>query len=330
MAAPSTSGTFGYGQSAFKLISGALRLCGAIADEETPTSAMAENAMDTLNAMVKGWQASAIHVWAEEECILFLQPNQTQYQLGAGSPDNACLYRDYSQTTLVTTAPAAGSVVHLASVAGLNDGAFIGIQLDAGTNFWTTINGAPSGNAVALTNPLPSQATSGTISFSYATPLMRPLRVPEGRRFLYSSKIQTPLIVMSRLDYDYLPNPYNTGVITQYFYDPHMGDGAYTNAVAFMNVWPTPVDNTNAMRFVAQRPLQDFATLANIPDFPAEWLAALRWNLAVEVAPEYDVPADRFDRLKAQADMWFLRASMWDKEPESVLFGVAFEPAYRT
>jgi hypothetical protein len=330
MAAPTTSGTYGYSQSAFKLISGALRLCSAIADEETPTSAMAENAMDSLNAMVKGWQASGIHVWAEEECILFLQPGQAQYQMGIGSPDNVCLYRDYVQSSLITTANAGVMSVVMASTAGLSSGAFVGFQLDAGTNFWTTVNLVSSGNVITLNAPLPSQATSGAITFGYVTPLMRPLRVPEGRRFLYSSKIQTPLIVMSRLDYDYLPNPYNTGVITQYFYDPHMGDGAYTNAVGFMNVWPTPVDYTNAMRFVAQRPLQDFATLANIPDFPAEWLAALRWNLATEIAPEYDVPADRFDRLKGQADMWFLRASSWDREPESVLFGVAFEPAYRT
>ncbi len=330
MAAPITSGTYTYTQSVYKIMCGSLRLCGVIADEETPTSAQAENTMDSLNAMVKGWSASGIHVWCEEECILFLQPNQAQYQLGVGSPDNACLYRDYSQSALTVTAASGATSVTLANAANLTAGAYIGIQLDAGTNFWTTISGAPAGNVVTLTSPLPSQVTSGAISFSYVTPLMRPLRVPEGRRFLYSSQIQTPLIVMARLDYDYLPNPYNTGVITQYFYDPHTGDGAYTNAVSFMNVWPSPVDYTNAMRFVGQRPIQDFATLANIPDFPAEWLAALRWNLAVEIAPEYDVPADRFDRLKAQADMWFLRASAWDKEPESVLFGVAFEPAYRT
>jgi hypothetical protein len=48
------------------------------------------------------------------------------------------------------------------------------------------------------------------------------------------------------------------------------------------------------------------------------------------MALEYDVQAERYDRIVAQADKWFARISAWDKEPEAVLFGVAFEPSYRT
>ena len=330
MATPATSGTGLYSETIWKLICGALRLCSAIADEETPTAAMAQNALDTMNAMVKGWQASQIHLWTQEEAILFLQPKQTQYQLGYGSPDNACLFRDMTALSLTATAAGGATTITVSSITGLSSGAYVGIQLDAGSNFWTIINGTPSGNTVTLLAPLPSQATSGAQAFSYVAPLFRPLRVPEARRYLYSSRISTPMIVLARFDYDYLPNLYNTGIITQYFYDPQTGNGVYTTPMGLMNVWPTPADNTNGMRFVALRPLQNFTTLANIPDFPAEWLAALRWNLAVEIAPEYDVPADRFDRLKGKADEWFMRASAWDKEPESVLFGVAFQPAYRS
>jgi hypothetical protein len=94
-------------------------------------------------------------------------------------------------------------------------------------------------------------------------------------------------------------------------------------------MWPAPVDNTCAMRFVAQRPLQDIGGLSNILDFPAEWLAALRWNLAVEMAPEFDVPADRLQVLAGKAQEWFTRVSAWDKEPESIFFGFATEAAYR-
>jgi len=324
-----TSGTYVYNQPTIKIISGSLRLCGVIGDEETPTSPMLSNALDTLNALIKGWSASQIHVWCEQESILFMQPNQRQYQIGYGAPDKACLFQDLTQTTLAATALAGATTVTVASASGLASGDNFCVQLDAGTNFWTTINGVPVGTTVTLAAAMPSQATSGALCFDYTTPLMRPLRVPEGRRYVYTSQIETPLIALSRFDYDYLPNKYNTGTVTQFFYDPQQGRGAYSSAIGLMNAWPTPSDNTSAIRFVAQRQIQDINSLADNVDFPSEWLMALRWNLAVEMAPEFDVPPDRFDRLKAKADEWFLRASAWDKEPEAVLFGFATQPGYR-
>ena len=283
MAAPTTSGTYNYNQTVSKLLAGSLRLCGVIADQETPDAAMAENAMDTLSAMVKGWQASGIRVWAQQECILFLQPGQPQYGIGPASTDQACLFDELSQSTLSATAAAGASTVTVLSSAGMLAGDQFGVQLDAGRNFWTTLAAAPAGNVLTLTAPLPSQATSGAIVFDYTTPLVRPLRVPFGRRYQYSSRIETPLITLSRLDYDYLPDKFNTGTPTQFFYDPQEGNGAYATPLGLVNMWPAPVDNTCAMRFVAQRPLQDIGGLSNILDFPAEWLAALRWNLAVEM-----------------------------------------------
>lgn len=330
MANLTTGGSYVFNQSASDLIAGALRLCGAIADEETPTSAMARNCLSALNAMVKGWQVSGIHVWCEEECVLFVQPNQPVYQLGSTSPDHACLWDNFIQNSLAVTAAIGASTVTLASAASINAGYSIGIMLDAGTTFWTTVSGAPAGNVVSLGATLPSQATSGAIVLVYSVPLMRPLRVPQGRRYLLSSTIETPLITMSRLDYDYLPNKYNTGEVTQFFFDPQQGNQQYTNPLAKISLWPSPQNNANAIRFVAQRPIQDITTLATLPDFPQEWLAPLRWNLAVEMAPEFDVPADRFDRLKQKADEWFARVQAWDREPEPIYFGVAFEPAYRT
>ena len=55
-----------------------------------------------------------------------------------------------------------------ADVAGDN----FGIQLDAGTNFWTTVSGAPSGNVVTLAVPLPSQASQKAITTRSTTRIM--------------------------------------------------------------------------------------------------------------------------------------------------------------
>ena len=325
-----TGGTYTYQQAAIQIITAALRICQVVGEEETPSGAQLQTGMDALNAMVKGWQASAIHLWCEEECILFPQPGQIQYQIGAGSPDHFTLWSTVNQTTLATTVAGGGTLLPLTSATGINSGDQIGVQLDAGTNFWTTVSGIFGGSNVTIATALPSQASVGEIVFDYATPLVRPLRVMGGRRILYSSKIEVPLIGLSRLDYQNMPNKYNPGTITQYFFDPQTGQGAYSAPTALVNLWPNPSDYTFGFRFTAQRPIQEFSTLANVPDFPVEWTAALKWNLAMELGPEYGTPPQFLDAtVSPQANKWFGMAQGWDREPEPILFGVAFEPGYR-
>ena len=334
MAILSTSGTYSYSASVINLLTASLRICQVIGESETANGAQLQNGMDAMAAMVKGWQAAGIHVWSEEECTLFLQTGQVLYSLGGSSTDNACLTSGYVQTSLSANASASASTIQVASTTGIANGNFVGIQLENSTNFWTTVNGAPSGSTVTLTAALPSAAVSGAFVFSYGTPLMRPLRVYGGRRCNFQATsstgaIETPILMMARLDYEALPNKYTPGIVTQFFYDPQQGEGAYTMPTGQMNVWPSPSNNQFSMRFTAQRPLQDIASLANIPDFPVEWNAALKWNTALELVPEYGVPSEQAAIIKAQADKWYGLASSWDRESESLLFGVAMAPGYR-
>ena len=92
-----------------------------------------------------------------------------------------------------------------------------------------------------------------------------------------------------------------------------------------MWVWPAPPDYTNFINFTWYRPIMDFTAPSNIPDLPQEWLNALIWNLAIEMAPEYDVPDSVFNRVQAKAAEKLALVSGWDKEPESVNFGVDFQ-----
>lgn len=333
MAVLTTSGTYTFSQTATEIISSALRLCQVINEEETPTGAQLINALAAMNAMVKGWQVSGIHLWAEEEAILFPQPSQPLYYIGTTSTDRACLFNQLAQTTLSSAALAAATTLNLTSAAGFVIGNEIGVQLDAGTNFWTTIANVV-GNVVTISVGLPSQATAATTNqiFSYATPLVRPLRAYSMRRYIYNSLIENPMIMLSRTDYQNLPNKYVPGTITQAFFDPQTGtgQGAYTNPLAQISLWPSPSDNQSGFRFTAQRPLQDFANLADLPDLPIEWGVALKWNLASEIGPELSTPTDQMELILKMAGTWFERIAMWDREPEAVMFGVAFEPGYHT
>lgn len=322
-----TSGDSSFNSNTFEIITGAGRLLSAIQTGETLPADEYDDALKALNGLTKLWQASGIHVWAEIDCTLFLQPGQIRYLLGTGSPDHATESANWVQTTLSATAAASASSVTLNSTTGVAPGYQIGIWMDAGTVFWTTVNGALVGSTANLTTPLPSQASSGAQGVSYATPLVRPLKVPAGRRYQFSTAggqpIETPMVVMSRIDYANVPNKTTPGTPTQFFFDPQLN-------LAVMNIWPAPANDTVAMKFTAQRPLQDFVTQADTADLPQEWISTLRYNLAVELAPEYDCPAQRFQMIKGLADEKLAMCKAWDREPESVMFGVAYDPTSRT
>ncbi|WP_456305779.1 phage adaptor protein, partial [Gluconacetobacter azotocaptans] len=229
---------------------------------------------------------------------------------------------------LAATAAAGAGQVAVTSAAGMGVGYQVGVWLDAGRTFWATVS-AVGGGMLTLSAALPSQATSGARVVAYPAALVRPLRVPGARRYHFAppggQAIETPLVPMSRLDYANVPNKTTPGMVTQFFYDPQLGAGV-------MQVWPAPCDNGCALKFTAQRPLAVFSGLASVPDFPDEWLAAMRWNLAAELWPEFNGAGNtgQYAVLKQEAVARLMTAQAWDREPQSVLFGAGAGPAGRS
>lgn len=340
--------TFPFTQSVYQLIARSLRICNAIGNDEVPTYGLVMNAFIALQSMILGWQASDIHVWCEEECILFPQTGQYQYQVGSASADHATLWNSFIQSQIAVTAPAAATSVSVVSAAGIQAGDNFAVQLDSGVNFWTTVNGAPSGNVVTLSQALPSQASSPALVFDYAVPLIRPLRLYGGRRYNYLSGIDTPMLMFARLDYEAQPNKATPGTATQFFFDPQTAPTPYGSqqlGTAQLNLWPNPNSNQFGFRFTAQRPLQILVDLTSALDFPAEWQNAIAFNLAVDLWPEYgresSLPQSGGKGQAAQRDpVTYQEAKLiaaeklrvargWDREPQSVKFGVSMSPGYR-
>jgi len=53
-------------------------------------------------------------------------------------------------------------------------------------------------------------------------------------------------------------------------------------------------------------------------DLPQEWGAYLKFKLAVDIAPEYEVPDKKFKQLVALAEQYFTLLDGWDQEAASV------------
>jgi hypothetical protein len=317
------SGTFSPQRNS--IIARALRQCIAIESGETPGAQEISDANDALNALIAGWQATGLHVWKETEGILFLQPNQIKYSIGGTNTDQSCFDANWVGTTTSGVINQGSTIVPLTSVAGISSGDNIGITLST-TNglFWTTVDGAPSGSTVTLAAPLPAAVNSSAnvVDYAPAYKLPRPLRIPDARRYYLSSQIDTPLITMSRLDYRDLPNKTTPGTVTGHFYDPQLNIG-------IENVWPAPPDSLSAVRFTFYQQIYDFQTAADTPDFPQEWVNALTWGLADEIAPEYGVGQVRMAKIQEKAAYWLDVVQGWDREPESFYLGVNFDQSSR-
>ncbi len=66
-----------------------------------------------------------------------------------------------TKTTMNTAEAAGGTTLDVVAIAGFTNGDFIGVELDSGKQHQTTINGAPSGNNITITDAIPSGETAG-------------------------------------------------------------------------------------------------------------------------------------------------------------------------
>ena len=293
-------------------------------EDEEPTGGMYAESSFKGNAMVKAWQASGLHVWTEEEAIVFLQPLQAKYVIGSSGVNAESSDADeWVRLTLAQNAAAAATTLTLQSAALVVSGMRIGTILNNGVTFWTTVNGAPTGNVVTLTDALPAAASAGNYVLAYTTQIGRPLKVPGVRLLTLASLNETPMTVLSRQEYEDLPQKGGNGgsgaqgVPTQFFYSPRRDQG-------FLYVWPVPVTSAWAARLTWYRSIQDFVDPTNTADFPQEWAAAIHWNLALELCAGKSVPQETYQRVQERATFYLDALMNYDRESEPVQFGLDY------
>lgn len=309
-----TSGTATFTRTRNQIIESALRKVNAFESGETVDAASINDASDALNVMVKHWQATGINIWTTEEAILFPQLEQVRYTLGSGSTDKASAA--YVQTELASAASLGASTVVVDSVSGIATTYNIGVQLDDGTLQWTTVNGAPSGATVTLTDALTDSAAAGNLVVVYQTSLVRPLKILSARSFNLISGIETPIEPMDRLEYQELPNKTATGSVNGFFYDRRGG----ANSTGLLYLWPQPETIEEAIKLTTARPIEDFTAAGNTPDLPQEWLRAIEWGLADEIADEYDVPEPKRTRIERKAAQYLNEVNWGERELTSIEF----------
>lgn len=179
--------------------------------------------------------------------------------------------------------------------------------------------------ANAVNNP--TIGPGGTINVA------RPMSIQQAwlRDTTVTTNIDIPVVIIGREEYNLLSSKATTGVPNVLFYDPEYdlpGANSGVNAKGRIYLWPTPdtaVATQYDLYFVYTRPIQDFSVVGDSLDFPQEWLNAVKWGLALQLAPEYNVPIMTWDRLKAMAEESKRIAMAWDTERPSVSVSPATE-----
>lgn len=106
--------------------------------------------------------------------------------------------------------------------------------------------------------------------------------------------IDTPMRLLTKQEYNMLGNKTSQGTPIQAYYNPQREYG-------ILSLFPVPADTSYTVTFVYQRPFEDFDSGTDNPDFPQEWMEALKYGLAVRLAPEYGLPVEQRQLLLKEA-----------------------------
>lgn len=278
------------------------------------SNATYEDLRFNLNAMVKRWSVLGIKVWTRRVATLFPVPSQAQYTLGHATPaSNSHCTESYDETALAADASSGATSITVDDDDDIADNDFIGIMLDSGSLFWTTVNGTPAGNVVQLDDALTGDAATDNVVYAYTTKITKPIKIEGVRRKTISGHIITPCDRMwSRQEFEDLPQHESDGALSAPWYDRQIAAG-------YLNLWPRPASPlADLVEFTWARPIEDFTSVGDNPDLPQEWTDTLIWNLAKMMLGDYPVSPTRKATIEERADELLADMAGVDREEESV------------
>lgn len=240
-----------------------------------------QRSIKLLNLIVKQWMgksdfAPGLKEWTRKRAYLFPQLSKSDYTLGVDG-DHATA--SYVSTALTVAASAGNLTITVSSASGVSSSMYIGIRLASGTIHWTTVNGAPAGSVITITDAIPVGASApiGATVYSYTTKILYPLEfISLRRRNVNNSEVVINPMTLSYYE-DSLLKKNSSGYPSLYLYERGTTDGTL-----FFNYQVS--DTTEVYLLTYLRPIADFDSAIDSPDYPAEWYRPLVGQLAIDIA----------------------------------------------
>jgi len=284
-----TSGSFNFNVTFEDICKEALTLIGEYDENDVIDNRDVATCLRTFNMMIKYWQADGVTLWKLVDAVLFLAKGTHTYSIGP-SGDHAS--DSYVKTEVATAAASGASTLVVDSITGISASDNIGIELDDGTLQWTTVNGAPSGSTITLTDVTTDTIAVDNHVYTYTNKLQRPLEIVEAR-LRNSSGQDRPIFIESRERFLYLNDKAQTGTVNQIYHQP-------TTTNTTMRLWQAAGDVKELVRFSVKIPVEDVDTKTDNVDFPQVWFLPLAWQLALYVGPKFDASLNAKQEARAQ------------------------------
>ena len=148
-----------------------------------------------------------------------------------------------------------------------------------------------------------------------------PLKIIQAWSRSNTNSLDTPILLISRQEYNMLGSKTTEGQPTQLWYNVP-GEIAATENVGSITVYVTPDTNyaTNyKIYFTGIRPLADFDAASDLIDFPQYWYNAVVWGLAEQLAYEYGVGLSERSMIGKKAEQARERALSYGMEEGHLL-----------
>ena len=153
--------------------------------------------------------------------------------------------------------------------------------------------------------------TEGTINYEIGSGatinVNRPLKIYNAWRHDTVGNTDVPIEVVSEKEYNEYNNKQQEGTPIALYYNPRYESNSVqegATAKGLISIYQ-PADANAVTAFSIfinyQRPFNDFTATTDTLDFPQEWNEAIKYGLAVRLAPVYGVPMLEYDRLNAKA-----------------------------
>jgi hypothetical protein len=123
-------------------------------------------------------------------------------------------------------------------------------------------------------------ATTYTIGPSGNLNTTRPVEIIDA--YVLSGTARVPVRVLTAAQWDALPDPSATGDFPAViYYQPSMPTGT---------LYSTPLGSSGPLHLITRTPLTAFAALTDTVSLPPGWEDAIAYNLAIRLAPEFQIP----------------------------------------
>lgn len=151
-----------------------------------------------------------------------------------------------------------------------------------------------------------------------------PLRVTDAYYRNDASGADTPILIITRDEYNRLTPKAGTGAPNQLFYlPPYAQDSSVSsgNPIGYVYFFPAPTTAwlaLNSIWVIGIFPFHDFDASTDQPDLPAWMINALTWGLADQLSYEYGVGLAERSMITKKAQLHKALALSFDQEPNSL------------